>query len=65
MNKDELDKRQQKEWKRNPMINLADSINRSMVGDLRAFVKNGCLTNILVLVIIIIIGIFLFSKCAN
>lgn len=53
MNKDELDKRQKEEWKRNPIINLADSINRSMVGDLGAFAKNGCLTNILGLVIII------------
>ena len=64
MNKDEQDKRQMKEWKRNPMINLADSINRSMVGDPGAFAKNGCLTNILVL-FILIIGLFLLSKCAN
>lgn len=62
MKKDELDKRQKQE--RNPMIHLADSINRSMVGDPTALKGNGCLTNIL-LIVAIIIGFFLISKCTN
>lgn len=64
MSKEKYDKNRIKEWKRNPMINLSDSINRSMVGDPSALGGKGCLQNILVIVIIII-GLFLLSKCVN
>lgn len=64
MEKDEFEKLREKEWKRNPMINLADSINRSMVGDPSALAKGGCLTNIITIVIIVI-GLFILSKCSN
>ncbi len=58
MNQEKLDKERIKEWKRNPMINLSDSVNRSMMGDPGAFLKNGCLTNLIGLIIIAIIFIF-------
>jgi len=61
MNQDEQDKRRHKEWKRNPMINLSDSINRSMIGDPGALVKNGCFTNLIVLIIIVIGLVFLLK----
>lgn len=63
MEKD-VEKLREKEWKRNPSINLADSVNRSIIGDPIALVKNGCLTNIITLVIIVI-GLFVLSQCSN
>jgi hypothetical protein len=35
------------------MINLADSINRSKIGDLGELIKGGCFTKIITTVIII------------
>jgi hypothetical protein len=58
--RDEQDRRQIEEYKKNPMINLADSINRSMVGDLAGLTKGGCLTRIITTDIILIIGTLLF-----
>lgn len=49
MDRDELDKedkRRMEEYKEHSMINLADSINRSMFGDLTSLTKVGCLTKI-------------------
>ncbi|MBS4200791.1 hypothetical protein KHA93_14240 [Bacillus sp. FJAT-49732] len=63
MKEDEHFKRQLNEHKKNPMINLSDSINRSMTGDLTAFAGSGCLP--IILTIIIIVGILLLSKCSN
>ncbi|WP_028991118.1 DUF6366 family protein [Thermacetogenium phaeum] len=57
--RDEQDRRQIEEYKKNPMINLADSINRSMVGDLAGLTKGGCLTRIITTAIILIIGTLL------
>ncbi|MCJ8007830.1 hypothetical protein ACFFF5_11825 [Lederbergia wuyishanensis] len=56
-------KRQLKEHKKNPMINLADSINRSMTGDLHAFSGSGCFS--IILTLIIIGGVLLLYQCSN
>ncbi|HJF30351.1 MAG TPA: hypothetical protein K8V56_01065 [Sporosarcina psychrophila] len=58
MEKEDKDKRE-----RNPMINLADSVNRSMVGDPSALGNSGCLTKIIALVIIVF-GLFILSRCS-
>jgi hypothetical protein len=50
--------------KKTPLIELADSINRSMIGNLGALAEGGCLSKIIVLVIIIS-AMLMFSKCAN
>ena len=42
--KDKQNKRKIEEHKKNPMINFADSINRSMIGDLGELTKEGYLT---------------------
>lgn len=60
--KDEREKLQEKEWKRNPMSNFADSVNRSMVGDPSALVRGGCITKIITLVIIVI-GLIILTRC--
>ena len=61
---DEQDKRKIEEYKKKPMINFADSINRSMIGDLGELTKGGCLTKIITAVIIIGILLFLF-RCSH
>ena len=61
MDRDDLEKFRKKEWERNPMINLSDSVNRSMFGDLNAL-GNGCLTKIIIF--IILIGLFILSRCS-
>ncbi|MCB2340201.1 DUF6366 family protein [Clostridium estertheticum] len=53
------DKRKIEEYKKNPIFNVADSMNRKMVGDLSQLTKGGCLTRIITSVIIIIIVYFL------
>ena len=45
---DKEDKRKMEEYKRNPMTNLADSINHSHIGDLRQLTKGKLLTRIIV-----------------
>ncbi|HHV35693.1 MAG TPA: hypothetical protein GXX59_08990 [Syntrophomonadaceae bacterium] len=45
--KDEQEKRKIEEHKKHPMINFADSINRSMIGDLESLTKGSCLTRII------------------
>ena len=58
------DKRKIEDYKKNPMINFADSINRSTTGDLDSLTKGSCLSNIIT--IIIIIGVlFLLSRCSK
>ena len=57
---DKQDKRRIEEYKKNPMINFADSINRSMIGDLEGLAKGGWLSKIITMVIIIGILFFLF-----
>ena len=58
--RDKQDKRKIEEYKKNPMINFADSINRSMIGDLGELTRGSCLTKIITIVIIIGILFFLF-----
>ncbi|MBS4194155.1 hypothetical protein [Lederbergia citri] len=58
MQKDKKEKRE-----KNPMIDFADAVNRSMVGDPSSLVKGGCLTKIITLVIIVI-GFFILSRCS-
>ena len=50
--------------KKNPFPHLSDSINRSMVGDLTALTKGGCMEKIL-FIVIIIIGFLILSKCST
>lgn len=59
--RDKEDKRKTEEYKKNSMINFADSINRSMIGDLGEITKGSCLTRIITTVIIIGILFFLFE----
>lgn len=54
--RDKEDKRKMEEYKKNPMINLADSINRSMIGEPRELTRGGFLTRIIT--VAIIIGVF-------
>lgn len=61
---DKEDKRKIEEYKKNPMINFADSINRSTIGDLGSLTKGGFLSNIVTIVIIIVI-LLLFSRCSK
>ena len=58
--KAEQEKRKREEYKRNPMLNFADSMNRSQFGDLRELTKGGCLSQIITTVIVIIILFLLF-----
>jgi hypothetical protein len=58
------DKRKIEEFKKNPMINLADSINHSKIGDIGELTKGGCLNQIITTVIIIGILFFLY-RCSN
>ena len=56
---DREDKRKIEEYKKNPISNVADSMNRKMVGDLSQLTKGSCLTRIITSVIIIVIVYFL------
>ncbi|MBU3072606.1 DUF6366 family protein [Clostridium estertheticum] len=56
---DREDKRKIEEYKKNPLSNVADSMNCKMVGDVSQLTKGGCLTRIITSVIIIIIVYFL------
>ncbi|MBU3154944.1 DUF6366 family protein [Clostridium estertheticum] len=53
------DKRKIEEYKKNPLTNVADAMNRSMIGDLSQLTKGGCLTRIITTVIILGIVFFL------
>ncbi|AFS78367.1 hypothetical protein Curi_c13570 [Gottschalkia acidurici 9a] len=50
--------------KKNSMINLSESINRSTIGDLGELTRLGWISNIIIIVIIIGI-LFFLSKCSN
>jgi hypothetical protein len=65
MNQDDQEKKQIKEYEKNPMSNLSDSVNRSMIGDLRALTKGGCLTKMITLIIIIVGGLLILSRCSH
>lgn len=61
--KEKLEKRRIDEYKQHPMINLADSINRSTIWDLNQLTKGSLLTRIITTLIIIgaISGLFFFG----
>ena len=61
---DKQDKRKIEEYKKNPMINLADSINRAQMGDLSGLTKRGLINTIITIVVIIGI-LFRISRCSN
>ena len=61
---DKQDKRKIEEYKKNPMINLADSINRANIGDLGELTKGGFINTIITIVVIIGI-LFFISRCSN
>ncbi|MGP7819735.1 DUF6366 family protein [Niallia sp. 01092] len=65
MNQDNQDKKQIKEYQKNPMSNFSDSINHSMVSNLKGLTKGGCLTKIITLIIIIIGGLLILSQCSH
>jgi hypothetical protein len=60
---DKEDKRKIEEYKKNPMANLADSVNRSKIGDLRELTKGTWRTKIITTFIIIaILASFVLGK---
>lgn len=62
-NRDREDKRRLEEYKKNPMINLADSINRSMTGDLKEFGKGSFL--ITIIIVLIIVALYFLFRSSN
>ncbi|MFU1796759.1 DUF6366 family protein [Paenibacillus azoreducens] len=61
-NREEQEKKQMEEYKKNPLTNMADSMNRSKIGDMGALTKGGCLVRVLTMVIIVGLLIFLLLK---
>lgn len=61
---DKQSKRKIEEYRKHPMSNFADSINRSMIGDLGELTKGSCLTKIITAAIIIGVLFFLF-RCSH
>ncbi|KMT22468.1 DUF6366 family protein [Clostridium cylindrosporum] len=57
---DKEEKRKIEEYKKHPMINLADSINHSKIGDLSQLTKGGGGCLIRIITTVIIIGILFF-----
>ncbi|AOT72211.1 DUF6366 family protein [Geosporobacter ferrireducens] len=56
---DKEEQRKIEEYKKKPMINFADSINRSKIGDLNNLTKQGWLSTIITIAIFIGIWFFL------
>ena len=50
---DKEDKRKMEEYKKNPMANFSDSVNRSQMGDLSQLTKGSLITRITTTVIVI------------
>jgi hypothetical protein len=63
MNKE--DKRKMEEYKKNPMANFADSVNRSQFGDLSQLTKGSLLTRIITSVSAIVILSLIFFAINN
>jgi hypothetical protein len=62
VSKDDQEKMRRKELENNPIGNYSNAVNRSLIGDPLAFIKGGCLTNFLT-VLIIILGVIILSQC--
>lgn len=63
--RDKQDKRKIEEYNKHPMINFADSINRSMIPDLGELTKGSRRTRIITTVIIIGLLLFLLWYKSN
>lgn len=59
---DKEDKRKIEEYKKNPMANFADSVNRSQIGDLNNLTKGSLLTRIITSIVVIGILFLIFYK---
>lgn len=59
------DKRKIEEYKKNPMANFTDSVNRSQIGDLSQLTKGNLLTRIITSVIVIGILVLIFFAINN
>jgi hypothetical protein len=62
---DKEDKRKMEEYKKNPMANFADSVNRSQFGDLSQLTKGNLRTRIITSVITIVILSLIFYAVNN
>ncbi|EDK32636.1 DUF6366 family protein [Clostridium kluyveri] len=62
---DKEDKRKMEEYKKNSMANLADSVNRSQIGDLSQLTKGNLLTRIIISIIVIGILSLIFFAINN
>lgn len=62
---DKEDKRKIEEYKKNPMSNFADSVNRSQIGDLSQLTKGSLLTRIITTVVVIGILSLIFYAINN
>lgn len=62
---DKEDKRKIKEYKKNPMANFADSVNRSQIGDLSNLTKGSLLTRIITSIVVIGILFLIFYSTNN
>jgi len=62
---DKEDKRKMEEYKKNPMVNFADSVNRSQFGDLSQLTKGSLITRIITSVVAIVILSLIFLSINN
>ena len=62
---DKEEKLKIKEYKKNPMANFADSVNRSQIGDLSQLRKGSFLTRIIITVVVIGILSLIFYAINN
>lgn len=60
--RDKQEKYQNEEYKKNPMINFSDSLNRSIIGDLGAITSLGKKFRIIMVIIAVIVLIYLFIR---
>ncbi|WP_242830556.1 DUF6366 family protein [Desulfitobacterium hafniense] len=60
---DKHEKRKREEYEKHPMINFADSVNRSQFGDLRGLTQGGCLNQIITIIVIAVL--FLIFQFIN
>lgn len=60
--RDKQEKYQNEEYKKNPMINFADSLNRSFIGDLGAMTGLGKRFRIIMIIIAVAVLIYLFIR---
>ena len=62
---DKEDKRKMEEYKKNPMANFSDSVNRSQMGDLSQLTKGSLITRIITTVIVIVILVLISFAMNN